>query len=37
MQFCDIGLHSVNDFYAMPPYSFTHVTLASDGDVNFPK
>ena len=35
--FCDVnddmGLHSVSDFYAM--YSFTRVTIASDGNVNF--
>ena len=38
--FCDVngdmGLHSVSDFFAMLQYSFTRVTIASDGDVNSP-
>ena len=41
MWFCDVnddmGLHSISDFYAMLQYSFTRVTIASDGDVNFPE
>ena len=41
MWFCDvtddIGLHSVCDFYAMLQYSFTHVAIASNGDVSFPE
>ena len=40
MWFCDdndMGLHSVSDFYAMLQHSFTRVTIASDGDVNFPE
>ena len=32
-----MGLHSVSDLYAMLQYSLTHVTMASGGDVNFPK
>ena len=30
-----MGLHSVSDFYAMFQYSFTRVSTASGGDVNF--
>ena len=33
----DMGLHSVSDLYAMLQYSFTHVTIVSDGNVNFPE
>ena len=31
----DMSLHSVSDFYAMLHYSFSRVTVASDGDINF--
>ena len=34
---CDMSLHSVSDFLAMLQFSFTCVTTANDGDVNFPK
>ena len=27
-----MGLHSVSDFYAVLPYSFTRVAMASNGD-----
>ena len=41
MWFCvvndDMGVHSVSDFYAMFQHSFTHITIASDGDVNCPE
>ena len=34
--FCDIN-DDVSDFYAMLQYSFTCVTIAREGDVNFPE
>ena len=41
MWFCDVtddmGLYSVSDVYSMLQYSFTHVTMAIYGDVNFPE
>ena len=34
----DMGLHSVSDFYAMLQHSFINgITIASDGDLNFPE
>ena len=32
-----MGSHLVSDFYTMLQYSFTHVTIVSDGNVNFPE
>lgn len=32
-----VGLHSVSVLYVILQYSFIHVTMATDGDVNFPE
>ena len=32
-----MGLHSVGGFCAMLQYSFTRITIANDGNVNFPE
>ena len=33
----DMGLQSFSNFCAMLQYSFTRITIASDGNVNFPE